>query len=173
MLLFNRNPQPVCVIKRTFSDKCEKRVIQIFRTETTRSKQQTVVTLVYLWILLEHTSVEDWYYSAASLSPADKTLNPKLSFSSDHVNFTGNFTHPARNFWLQDEISNSLYSYSTILTMTLFSQRRLWRQKGVRFSKVNFLTVTTKQTKYYRTCQVVIWRCVRLRHARLILKYAL
>jgi len=91
---------------------------------------------VYLRILSEHTSVEDWYYSAASLSPTDKTLNPKLSFSSDHVNTTGKFTHPGRNFWLQDEISNTFYSYSTVLTVTLFSQRRLWRQKGVRFSKV-------------------------------------
>jgi hypothetical protein len=59
MPLFNRIPHHICIIKSTLSDKHVKEGIQIFRMEKTGSNEQTAVTLVSLWILLEYKSVED------------------------------------------------------------------------------------------------------------------
>jgi hypothetical protein len=92
--LFSRgSPLHFFVIKFTFRDKQEPPRIQIIRREKTRLKQQTVVTLVSLLIVLEQNlqktdraTNESSRNSAASLSPTVKTLKPKLSLVRDHVN---------------------------------------------------------------------------------------
>jgi len=43
---FNRSPHHTCIIKLTYHDKHETRSIEVITMSTTRSKQQTVVTLV-------------------------------------------------------------------------------------------------------------------------------
>jgi hypothetical protein len=49
----------MCIIKHTFSDKHDTWSKQMFRIETRGSNEKTVVTLVCLSILLEHTSTEE------------------------------------------------------------------------------------------------------------------
>jgi hypothetical protein len=49
----------MCIIKHNSRDKHETRSIKMFRIETRGSNEKTVVTLVSLRILLEHTSTEE------------------------------------------------------------------------------------------------------------------
>ena len=47
---FNTSPHHICIIKLKFHDKHETWFIKIIPKETTRIKQQTVETLVPLWL---------------------------------------------------------------------------------------------------------------------------
>ena len=69
------------IIKLTFGDKHESRSIQIIRMETTRSKQQRVVSLVFWWIVSEHIFIEKLWGSErviVEFQPLRLTLRTKL-----------------------------------------------------------------------------------------------
>jgi hypothetical protein len=53
------NPLHIDIIKITLRDKHQPLSMHIIRMETTRSKQQTVVTVVSWCLVLEHKSIEN------------------------------------------------------------------------------------------------------------------